>query len=124
MLRSALGTAIAGYWKTTRSSSDAGIQMGGCGLIGYRAALLIPAIRCLRRTGERIVRLVAHHVGAEVHAGSPRGLPNYPGPVNVRRSLAAGCCAPAFAIRKPAVAVFTLDDYVACWNHDSEQASA
>ena len=29
--------------------------------------------------GERIVRLVAHHVGAEVHAGSPRVSADLPG---------------------------------------------
>ncbi|MBL4793081.1 MAG: Flp pilus assembly complex ATPase component TadA, partial [Citromicrobium sp.] len=29
--------------------------------------------------GERIVRLVAHHVGAEVHAGSPRVSAELPG---------------------------------------------
>jgi Flp pilus assembly protein, ATPase CpaF len=32
--------------------------------------------------------------------------------------------APAFAIRKPAVAVFTLDDYVAAGTMTSDQATA
>ena len=75
--------------------------------------------------GERIIRLVAHHVGAEVHAASPlisaeltetgerfEGL------------LPPVVAAPAFAIRKPAVAVFTLDDYVAAGIMTSGQASA
>jgi type IV secretion system protein VirB11 len=64
--------------------------------------------------GERIVRLVAHHVGAEVHAGSPRISAELPETgERFEGLLPPVVAAPAFAIRKPAVAVFTLDDYVA-----------
>jgi type IV secretion system protein VirB11 len=64
--------------------------------------------------GERIVRLVAHHVGAEVHAGSPRVSAELPETgERFEGLLPPVVAAPAFAIRKPAVAVFTLDDYVA-----------
>jgi len=64
--------------------------------------------------GERIVRLVAHHVGTEVHAGSPRVSAELPETGERFEGLLPPIvAAPAFAIRKPAVAVFTLDDYVA-----------
>jgi P-type conjugative transfer ATPase TrbB len=64
--------------------------------------------------GERIVRLVAHHVGAEVHAGSPRVSAELPGTgERFEGLLPPVVAAPAFAIRKPAIAVFTLGDYVA-----------
>ena len=75
--------------------------------------------------GERIVRLVAHHVGAEVHAGSPRVSAELPETgERFEGLLPPVVAAPAFAIRKPAVAVFTLDDYVAEGIMSSEQATA
>ena len=64
--------------------------------------------------GERIVRLVAHHVGAEVHVGAPRVSAELPGTgERFEGLLPPVVAAPVFAIRKPAVAVFTLEDYVA-----------
>ncbi|MFA7604867.1 MAG: P-type conjugative transfer ATPase TrbB [Novosphingobium sp.] len=64
--------------------------------------------------GERIVRLVAHHVGVEVHARSPRVSAELPASgERFEGLLPPVVAAPAFAIRKPAVAVFTLDDYAA-----------
>jgi hypothetical protein len=75
--------------------------------------------------GERIVRLVAHHVGAEVHAGSPRVSAELPETgERFEGPLPPVVAAPAFAIRKPAVAVFTLGDYVAAGIMTSGQASA
>ncbi|MGE0502565.1 MAG: P-type conjugative transfer ATPase TrbB [Rhizobiaceae bacterium] len=75
--------------------------------------------------GERIIRLVAHHVGAEVHTGSPRVSAELPGTGDRFEGLLPPVvAAPAFAIRKPAVAVFTLDDYVAAGTMTAEQASA
>jgi len=63
--------------------------------------------------GERIVRLVAHHVGAEVHPDTPRVSAELPETGERFEGLIPPVVsAPAFAIRKPAVAVFTLDDYV------------
>nr|WP_307155878.1 P-type conjugative transfer ATPase TrbB [Komagataeibacter europaeus] len=61
---------------------------------------------------ERIVRLVAHHVGAEVHEGAPRVSAELPTGERFEGLLPPVVTAPSFAIRKPAVAVFTLDDYV------------
>lgn len=64
--------------------------------------------------GERIVRLVAHHVGAEVHAGAPRVSAELPGTgERFEGLLPPVVAAPVFSIRKPAVAVFTLEDYIA-----------
>jgi len=73
--------------------------------------------------GERIVRLVAHHVGAEVHSGAPRVSAELPETgERFEGLLPPVVAAPAFAIRKPAVAVFTLDDYVAAGILTSEHA--
>ncbi|KAB2785675.1 MULTISPECIES: P-type conjugative transfer ATPase TrbB [Brucella/Ochrobactrum group] len=73
--------------------------------------------------GERIVRLVAHHVGVEVHARSPRVSAELPETgERFEGLLPPVVSAPAFAIRKPAVAVFTLDDYVAAGIMSADQA--
>ncbi|ERM01648.1 conjugal transfer protein TrbB [Brucella intermedia 229E] len=74
--------------------------------------------------GERIVRLVAHHVGAEVHAGNPRVSAELP---ETGERFEGGLLPPVvmaatFAIRKPAVAVFTLSDYVAAGIMTQQQA--
>ncbi|RUW85441.1 P-type conjugative transfer ATPase TrbB [Mesorhizobium sp. M1E.F.Ca.ET.063.01.1.1] len=75
--------------------------------------------------GERIVRLVAHHVGAEVHPRSPRVSAELPDTgERFEGLLPPVVAAPAFAIRKPAVAVFTLDDYVAAGIMTMAQAAA
>jgi type IV secretion system protein TrbB len=75
--------------------------------------------------GERIIRLVAHHVGAEVHAASPRLSAELPGSGERFEGLVAPIvAAPAFAIRKAAVAVFTLDNYAAAGIMSVPQATA
>ena len=57
--------------------------------------------------------LVAHHVGVEVHAGSPRVSAELPESGERFEGLVPPVvAAPCFAIRRPAVAVFTLGDYV------------
>ncbi|BAF89856.1 conjugal transfer protein [Azorhizobium caulinodans ORS 571] len=75
--------------------------------------------------GERIVRLVAHHVGAEVHAGAPRVSAELPETEERFEGLLPPVVtAPTFAIRKPAVAVFTLEDYVRAGIMSDGQAGA
>ena len=75
--------------------------------------------------GERIVRLVAHHVGVEVHTGAPRVAAELPETgERFEGLLPPVVAAPAFAIRKPAVAVFTLEDYVAAGIMAEAQAEA
>jgi type IV secretion system protein VirB11 len=63
--------------------------------------------------GERILRLVAHHVGAEIHAERPRLAAELP--VTGERFeglLPPLVAAPTFSLRKPASLVFTLADYL------------
>lgn len=75
--------------------------------------------------GERIIRLVAHHVGAEVHADAPRVSAELPGTgERFEGLLPPVVSAPSFAIRKPAVAVFTLDDYIRAGIMGAEAADA
>jgi P-type conjugative transfer ATPase TrbB len=125
MLRSALGTAIAGYLE-----DDAIIEVmlnpdGRLWIDRLSSGLIDTGETLSAADGERIVRLVAHHVGAEVHAGSPRVSAELPGTgERFEGLLPPVVAAPTFAIRKPAVAVFTLDDYVAAGTMTSDQAKA
>ena len=75
--------------------------------------------------GERIVRLVAHHVGAEVHPGSPRVSAELPDSGERFEGLIPPVVqAPCFAIRKPAVAIFSLDHYADAGIMTAGQAGA
>ena len=82
--------------------------MGASGSISVRRPE-DTAVRIPPADAERIVRLVAHHVGVEVHAGA-RLSPNCPNGERLKVSSPV-VMAPCFAIRRPAVAVFTLADY-------------
>ncbi|ESY01372.1 conjugal transfer protein TrbB [Mesorhizobium sp. LNJC405B00] len=114
MLRTALGPAIARFLE---DPAIVEVMLNPDGRIwvdrlrdGLCATdeLLVPA------DGERIVRLVAHHVGAEVHPDSPRVSAELPETgERFEGLLPPVVVAPTFAIRKPAVAVFALEDYVA-----------
>ncbi|MES5488004.1 P-type conjugative transfer ATPase TrbB [Bradyrhizobium sp. INPA03-11B] len=125
MLRSALGPAIAGYLED-EAIIEVMLNPDGRLWIDRLSNGLIDTGQTLSAAdGERIVRLVAHHVGAEVHAGAPRVSAELPGTgERFEGLLPPVVAAPAFAIRKPAVAVFTLDDYVAGGIMTSEQARA
>ncbi|CAN5256054.1 P-type conjugative transfer ATPase TrbB [soil metagenome] len=62
---------------------------------------------------ERILRLVAHHVTAEIHAEQPRLSAELPQTgERFEGWMPPIAAAPTFSIRKPASLVFTLDDYV------------
>lgn len=64
--------------------------------------------------GERIIRLVAAHVRAEVHAGKPLLTAELPETgERFEGALPPVAPAPAFALRKRAIGVIRLDDYVA-----------
>lgn len=64
--------------------------------------------------GERVIRLVAHHVGAAVGEDRPRLSAELPGGgERFEGLLPPVVAAPSFAIRKAAVSVFRLEDYVA-----------
>ncbi|ESZ40859.1 conjugal transfer protein TrbB [Mesorhizobium sp. L103C565B0] len=125
MLRTALGPAIARYL------DDAGIVEvmlnpdGRLWIDRLSEGLSDTGERLSAADGERIVRLVAHHVGAEVHAGAPRVSAELPDTGERFEGLVPPVvAAPAFAIRKPAVAIFTLEDYVVTGIMSAQQADA
>ncbi|HBI20155.1 MAG TPA: P-type conjugative transfer ATPase TrbB [Brevundimonas sp.] len=72
--------------------------------------------------GERLIRLVAHQVGLRVDADHPRISAELPGGERFEGLIAPVVTAPSFAIRKPAVAVFRLDAYVAAGVMNERQA--
>lgn len=125
MLRTALGPAIARFLE---DPSVIEIMLNPDGRIWIdrlSEGLADTGERLSAADGERIVRLVAHHVGAEVHARSPRVSAELPESGERFEGLLPPVVdAPAFAIRKPAVAVFTLDDYVAAGIMTRFQAEA
>src|ERR1700674_2933313 len=114
MLRTALGSAIA-LWLEDDSVVEVMLNPDGRLWIDRLAGGLVETgERLSSGDGERIVRLVAHHFGAEVPAGRPRVSAELPETgERFEGLLPPVVAAPAFAIRKPAVAVFTLDNYVA-----------
>jgi type IV secretion system protein TrbB len=123
MLRTALGAAIAGYLE------DPGIVEvmlnpdGRLWIDRLAGGLEDTGCRVSPADAERIVRLVAHHVGVEVHAGSPRVSAELPETGERFEGLVPPVvAAPCFAIRRPAVAVFRLRDYVAAGIMPAAQA--
>jgi type IV secretion system protein VirB11 len=114
MLRTALGPAIATFLEDP-SIVEVMLNPDGRLWIDRLSGGLEDSGRTMSAMdGERIVRLVAHHVGAEVHPRSPRVSAELPETgERFEGLLPPVVAAPAFAIRKPAVAVFTLDDYAA-----------
>ena len=124
MLRTALGPAIATFLEDPGVVEVMLNPDGRLWIDRLSEGLSDTGERLSSEDGERIIRLVAHHVGAEVHTGSPRVSAELP--VTGERFeglLPPVVAAPAFAIRKPAVAVFSLDDYVAAGIMTAEQAS-
>jgi type IV secretion system protein VirB11 len=125
MLRTALGPAIAGFLDDP-TVVEVMLNPDGRLWIDRLSEGLSDTGESLNAAdGERIVRLVAHHVGAEVHGGSPRVSAELPETgERFEGLLPPVVTAPTFAIRKPAVAVFTLDDYVAASIMTAGQAEA
>ena len=114
MLRTALGPAIG---RLLEDPAVVEVMLNPDGRVWIdrlAGGLADTGTRLSAADGERIVRLVAHHVGAEVHARCPRVSAELPETgERFEGLLPPVVAAPAFAIRKPAVAVFTLDDYFA-----------
>ena len=113
MLRTALGVEIAA-WLDDQGVVEIMLNPDGrLWLDRLTTGLEDTGARLSSEDGERIIRLVAHHVGAEVHAGAPRVSAELPETgERFEGVLPPIVYAPAFSIRKPAVAVFSLDDYV------------
>ncbi|GAJ30733.1 P-type conjugative transfer ATPase TrbB [Acidomonas methanolica] len=123
MLRTAMGPAIAGH---LADPAVVEVMLNPDGRLwidrlseglGDTGETITPA------DAERIVRLVAHHVGAEVHEAAPRVSAELPTGERFEGLLPPVVTAPSFAIRKPAVAVFTLDDYVEAGIMEEGQAA-
>jgi Flp pilus assembly CpaF family ATPase len=112
MLRTALGSAIAA-WLEDPAIIEVMLNPDGRIWIDRLTDGLADTGEFLAPAdGERIIRLVAHHVGAEVHSGSPRVSAELPETGERFEGLLPPIvAAPAFAIRKPAVAIFMLEDY-------------
>jgi type IV secretion system protein VirB11 len=125
MLRTALGPAIAGLLDDAAVVEVMLNPDGRLWADRLREGMADTGARLSPADGERIVRLVAHHVGAEVHARVPRVSAELPETgERFEGLLPPVVAAPAFAIRKPAVAVFTMDDYVAAGILTDAQAVA
>lgn len=114
MLRSALGADIAAWLEDPTVVEVMLNPDGRIWLDRLSEGLSDTGIQITPKNGERIIRLVAHHVGAEVHGAAPRISAELPGTgERFEGLLPPVVAAPTFTIRKPAVAVFTLQDYVA-----------
>jgi P-type conjugative transfer ATPase TrbB len=113
MLRTALGPEIAA-WLADPSAVEVMLNPDGRLWVDrLQGGLSDTGAHLSAFDGERIIRLVAHHVGAEVHPAAPRLSAELPETGERFEGLIPPVvAAPSFAIRKPAVAVFTLDDYV------------
>jgi type IV secretion system protein VirB11 len=123
MLRTALGPAIARFLEDPAIVEVMLNPDGRLWVDRLSDGLSDTGERLSAADGERIVRLVAHHVGAEVHDRRPRVSAELPETgERFEGLLPPVVTAPVFAIRKPAVAVFTLDDYVAAGVMTADQA--
>jgi type IV secretion system protein TrbB len=114
MLRTAMGSAIAGFLEDARIVEIMLNPDGSLWVDRLAEGLSDTGERLSPADGERIIRLVAHHVGAEVHGRRPRVSAELPETgERFEGLLPPVVSSPTFAIRKPAAAIFTLDDYVA-----------
>ena len=124
MLRTALGPDIAAFLEDPAVVEVMLNPDGRLWIDRLSAGLFDTGATLAPTDGERIIRLVAHHVGVEVHPGSPRVSAELPGTgERFEGLLPPVVAAPAFAIRKPAVAVFTLDDYARAGIMTADQAA-
>ena len=123
MLHTAMGPAITGWLEDPAIVEIMLNPDGRLWIDRLTGGLSDTGKRLSAQDGERIVRLVAHHVGAEVHPGSPRLSAELPATGERFEGLIPPIvAAPAFAIRKPAVAIFTLADYARAGIMRAEQA--
>ncbi|MCK1593456.1 P-type conjugative transfer ATPase TrbB [Bradyrhizobium sp. 164] len=125
MLRTALGPAIAWFLEDPAIVEVMLNPDGRLWIDRLSSGLTDTGKNISPSDGERIIRVVAHYVGAEVHPGSPRISAELPETgERFEGLLPPVVAAPTFAIRKPAVAVFSLEDYVAVGIMTPDQASA
>ena len=118
MLRTAMGPAIAAALGDPRVIEIMVNPDGALRLDILGEGCIDTDIRIDPDQVERIIRLVASHVRAEVHADKPIVSAELPphgdGQAGERFEglLPPVATAPCFSIRKPAARIYTLDDYV------------
>lgn len=114
MLRSALGPAIAA-WLDDAGVAEIMLNADGRLWVDRLASGMADTGETLApMQAERIIRLVAHHVGAEVHRASPRVSAELPeGGERFEGLLPPVVMQPIFSIRRPASLPLALADYVA-----------
>ncbi|HQT62108.1 P-type conjugative transfer ATPase TrbB [Acidiphilium sp.] len=123
MLRTALGSAISGYLEDPSIVEVMLNPDGRLWIDRLSGGLEDTGVRIAPADAERILRVVAHHVGVEVHPGSPRVSAELPETGERFEGLIPPVvAAPCFAIRRPAVAVFTLGGYVDAGIMSADQA--
>jgi type IV secretion system protein VirB11 len=123
MLRTALGPAIARYLEDPSIVEVMLNPDGRLWIDRLSGGLEDTGCRVTPADAERIVRLVAHHVGVEVHASAPRVSAELPETGERFEGLVPPVvAAPCFAIRRPAVAIFTLGDYIRAGIMSAKQA--
>ncbi|EGG75001.1 putative conjugal transfer protein trbB [Gluconacetobacter sp. SXCC-1] len=114
MLRTALGAAIACHLDDPAIAEVMLNPDGRLWIDRLAGGMEDTGTRINAADAERIMRLVAHHVGAEVHPACPRVSAELPETgERFEGLLPPVVAAPCFAIRRPAVAVFSLADYAA-----------
>ncbi len=124
MLRSALGVHVSS-WLDDPAVAEIMLNADGRLWIDrLDSGMAHTGERIAAPQAERIIRLVAHHVGAEVHAGTPRVSAELPeGGERFEGLLPPVVTAPVFSIRRPASLPLALPDYVAAGMMTATQAT-
>ncbi|WP_343699235.1 P-type conjugative transfer ATPase TrbB [Caulobacter sp.] len=113
MLRTALGPLLLARLEDPGVAEVMLNPDGRVWIDRFDAGLIDAGLSVSADDAERILRLVAHHVAAEIHAQQPRLSAELPGTGERFEGLMPPlAAAPTFSIRKPASLVFRLDDYV------------
>ena len=113
MLRTAMGPAIA---EALADPAVIEVMVNPDGVLRLDRlgdGRLDTGVRIHHSEVERIVRLVASHVRAEVHADNPIVSAELPSGERFEGLLPPVAVAPCFAIRKPAAKVYRFADYIA-----------
>jgi len=113
MLRTALGPLLLARLEDPGVAEVMLNPDGRVWIDRFDAGLVDAGLSISADDAERILRLVAHHVAAEIHADQPRLSAELPGTGECFEGLMPPlAAAPTFSIRKPASLVFRRDDYV------------
>ena len=113
MLRTALGPVIAGWLDEPRVVDVLLNPDGSLWVERLGEPRVATGDRLAAADAERIIRLVADHVGAEAHAGAPIVSAELPeSGERFEGLLPPVAAAPMFAIRRQAAPYLTLADYV------------